>query len=519
MPIHIRRKPSRPKRIYKNLFSDETNLYLIRFLRGKNTAAETAVMSGGRDLQLELAAAVREKCLPLFWSVLLHFFVLLLFALIFMPVIRLEPIDILSGIADVPAVPELPLNPISGVQPQPEPLPPVPEPAQETEIKPQNDNTAPGLNLSGRSWNSRQAMLANGGGNGQSDEAVLAGLRWLVKVQQPDGSWALANTPFVRFPQAAPKSREDTAAATAMALLAFQGYGIAPETENKGMPDEFRRPVQRGWQYLLKQQQENGSFFVPKSAPDNHRFYTHGLCTAALCDLLAMTGGDGKAALREPAQRAVNYCVQYQSVGQGGWRYHADRFSPQSDISVTGWIVFAMKTGQAAGLDVPPQTFRNAAAFLDAMETKNQYRYRAEEPEPRISMTAEALFCRMLLGWRRDNPRLAAGVKLMGQSPPAFDDHYRRDVYYWFFASQTLFHYGGEEWETWNGLLRNQLVKYQDKAGTETGSWNPRLPVRDAWGIQYGRLYTTCLSLYILETYYRYNRLGENGREETADGR
>jgi hypothetical protein len=145
--------------------------------------------------------------------------------------------------------------------------------------------------------------------------------------------------------------------------------------------------------------------------------------------------------------------------------------------------------------------------FLDSMMKSNQYLYREEEPEPRMTMTAEALFCRILLGWKREDQRLAAGVQLITETPPSFTEHYQRDVYYWFFATQTLYHYGGDEWQTWNTVMREELLRWQEKAGAESGSWNPFYPARDTWGVQYGRLYTTCMSLYILEVYYRHIRI------------
>jgi hypothetical protein len=261
---------------------------------------------------------------------------------------------------------------------------------------------------------------------------------------------------------------------------------------------------------LRRQQNADGSFFAEATQNETHRFYTHGLCTIALCELLAMTGDES---LREDAQRAIDYCVQHQSIRPGGWRYLPDRFSEQSDVSVTGWIVLALKSGEAAGLTVPPETYNRVMKFLDSMMVSNQYRYREEEPEPRVSMTAEALLCRILLGWRRSDPRLAAGVKVILNTPPSFTETYKRDVYYWFFATQTLYHYGGNEWQTWNSAMREELLRYQEKEGDESGSWNPNplpgpnRPVRDQWGAQYGRLYTTCMSLYILEVYYRHLRI------------
>jgi len=324
-----------------------------------------------------------------------------------------------------------------------------------------------------------------------------------VKVQQPDGAWHFAGS----FPHSASTRYEDPLAATAMALLAFQGYGVTPDSQHPQLV-EFVRSVRRGWKWLLEQQNFDGSFYSETVRPQNHRFYTHAFCTMALCERLAMTHElENNELLRESAQRAIDYCVQHQSLRGGGWRYLPDRFSDQSDVSVTGWIVLALKSSESAGLTVPAEVYDNVMKFLHEMMKSNQYMYRIEEPEPRMTMTAEALLCRMLLGWRRSDPRLSSGVRLILDTPPSFAEHYRRDVYYWFFATQVLYHYGGNEWRTWESLMWKELLEHQERMGTELGSWHPHKPVRDAWGHLYGRLYTTCMSLYILEVYHRHLRI------------
>lgn len=500
------------RRERRNVFSDETNLFLLRILRGKTDLPDTLrnvtadnVSAVPRDLQLEVAAAIRQRLLPWFWSISLHTLLLFLLALILFQTPHFEPPDVLSGMANIPFPQEVPIHvpPGEGHVPSVDPAETnSPTQAEESNVPMiEPIHSSPGLDFSGRDPHLRAAMPGSGnGGAGKTDEAVLAGLHWLVRVQQPDGAWHFSGS----FAQPASQRREDAVAATAMALCAFQGYGVTPDS-NHPLLIEFARPVRRGWDWLFRQQNPDGGFYTP-SASSTNRFYTHGLCTIALCELLAMTGDE---TLREPAQRGIDYCVRHQSIRRGGWRYLPDRFSEQSDVSVTGWIVLALKSGQAAGLTIPPETYNNVMKFLDSMmldstRGAHQYKYREEEPEPSISMTAEALFCRILLGWQRNDPRLTAGVQLILETPPSFVEHYQRDIYYWFFATQTLYHYGGHEWQTWNSLMREQLLHHQERTGTELGSWHPQRPARDTWGIHYGRLYTTCMSLYILEAYYRH---------------
>ena len=503
---NLQRKRPKVRRERRNVFSDETSLFLLRLLRKETKLPETLgdVPVAARNLQLELAAAIRQRVLPWFWSISLHIVLLLLLASILYQVHRLEPLDVLSvGVANVPSIGEGHRFGLPGVGNgnAPNATDNVPAGLSMEDTTPGATtsrtiaSTSPGLAFGfGHGGNG-----ADGGGGGRADENVIAGLRWLVKVQEPDGTWRFSSR---RFAQPTISKREDTLAATAMALFAFQGFGVTP-TSNHPTLVEFALPVRKGWMWLLRQQNPDGSFFAERSEIETHRFYTHAFCTIVLCERLIMTGDE---TLREPAQRAIDYCLQHQSR-RGGWRYLPDRFNDQSDVSVTGWIVLALKSGQAAGLTVPPETYDDVTRFLDSMQLlSNHYMYREEEPMPRISMTAQASFCRILLGWRRDNPRLAAGVRLILDSPPSLAEHGKRDVYYWFFATQTLYHYGGDEWQIWDSTMRETLVQSQEKEGPDMGSWHPNQPARDAW-FQYGRLYTTCMSLYILEVYYRHLRI------------
>ncbi len=49
--------------------------------------------------------------------------------------------------------------------------------------------------------------------------------------------------------------------------------------------------------------------------------------------------------------------------------------------------------------------------------------------------------------------------------------------------------------------MRSELPEHQVRSGDEVGSWDPQ---GDHWGSVAGRLYTTCLSIYMLEVYYRH---------------
>ena len=80
-------------------------------------------------------------------------------------------------------------------------------------------------------------------------------------------------------------------------------------------------------------------------------------------------------------------------------------------------------------------------------------------------------------------------------------------MYYWYYATQVCHHMEGADWQKWNAVTRQLLPEHQEKRGPEHGSWNPS---GDRWP-QGGRLYVTCLSMYILEVYYRHMPLYQKG--------
>jgi hypothetical protein len=73
-------------------------------------------------------------------------------------------------------------------------------------------------------------------------------------------------------------------------------------------------------------------------------------------------------------------------------------------------------------------------------------------------------------------------------------------MYFNYYATQVLHHWGGEVWTKWNEVMREQLVRTQVHEGHAAGSWAPA----DAHGGQGGRLYMTCMCIMTLEVYYRH---------------
>lgn len=341
----------------------------------------------------------------------------------------------------------------------------------------------------------RAELLEQAGGTTQTEAAVARGLRWLASVQNQDGSWSLAN-----YERHGRKDNPGDAAGTSLALLPFLGAG---QTQEFG---RYKSTVARGLAWLIANQKPNGDLRANFNGQAG--MYAHGQAAIVLCEAFAMTGDEK---LRQPAQLAINFIEQAQH-SRGGWRYQPGE---PGDTSVFGWQLMALQSARAArgGISVSDETLKLADYYLDlASKPRGQsrvpagalYRYLPDDGSFTPAMTAEGLLCRMYLGWTRDNPRLMTGVRwLVEEHLPTAD---KPNLYYWYYGTQVLHHYGGRPWETWNKAVRELLVGSQLKKGKHPGSWEPS---QFEWGAQGERIFVTSLAVCTLEVYYRHLPLFE----------
>jgi hypothetical protein len=164
----------------------------------------------------------------------------------------------------------------------------------------------------------------------------------------------------------------------------------------------------------------------------------------------------------------------------------------------------ALKSAQMAYLRVPHESLRRAGYFLDSVQGEQGAVYGYQRPEGRRpATTAIGLLCRMYLGWDHDHRPLAQGVRILSTlGPSTFKTGMRNNMYYNYYATQAMHHWGGSEWQRWNDVMREYLISTQSTAGHEYGSWY--FDGADHGAPAGGRLYFTALAAMTLEVYYRH---------------
>ena len=369
------------------------------------------------------------------------------------------------------------------------------------------DMTAP---FSGRGVASRAKLVRKEGGTVHSEKAVETGLNWIVRHQRLDGGWSL-NFHGQCQGQGCPQqvALESDAAATGLALLPLLGAGHIHTEKSR-----YQVNVRLGLASLVDHQNANGDLFIGDSVFPRGiaHMYSHAIATMALCEAYGLSKDP---ALREPAQRAIDFICQSQNGDSGGWRYAPGQVG---DTSVFGWQMFALRSARLSGLRLQKNVMKGCRVYLDSAAAdgkKVTYSYMAGRPATPV-MTAEGLLSRQYLGWPRDYPPLVKGASMVAND--LLLESQERNIYYWYYATQLLHNMQNKDWTRWNIKVRDGLVALQTSGdGCDRGSWDPFRPQPDHWASAAGgRLFLTSLSVLTLEVYYRYLPLYQPVDTDTA---
>jgi hypothetical protein len=169
--------------------------------------------------------------------------------------------------------------------------------------------------------------------------------------------------------------------------------------------------------------------------------------------------------------------------------------------------MMALKSGYAAGLNVPDKTIVGIRKGLDSVASRDGafYGYRNPESRFRPATTAIGLLGRIYTGWPNDHAALRRGMsEILAKGPDL------GDMYYTYYATQAMYQYTsgkGPAWLRYNAVMRDRLVTTQARTGHEAGSWK-----QGRYNNRGGRIYSTALAAMCLEIYYRYEPVYQKSR-------
>ena len=363
----------------------------------------------------------------------------------------------------------------------------------------------------GGRFGGRKNLRARGGAG--TEQALKDGLEWLRLHQALDGSWDcddfMSNNSLGRTSEAdMPGESLHDVGMTGLALLAFMGDG------NTTRSGQYKEQVTKGVKWLRENQDPDNGLLGEKIG--HSYMYNHGIATLALTEAYYFSKNP---LLRGTAQKAINYVTTARNP-YGAWRYDSPPIG-DNDTSVTGWMIFALKSAEEGGLKIDSEAYVGAMSWFDEVTDPATGRTGYDtigSPSSRIDgindhfptekgegMTAVALLCRFFLGQDPGKDDIMVkSADLMRKTLPEWDpDGFGCDMYYWYYGSYAMYQMGGKHWKSWNEALKKAILPSQRKDGDFKGSWDPVGP----WGFSGGRVYSTALGVLCLEVYFRYAKV------------
>ncbi len=294
------------------------------------------------------------------------------------------------------------------------------------------------------------------------------------------------------------------AGTTGLSLMAFVGADCVPKdyTSNITKAVEFIKSQYHpssGYEVGSQKQAREGGL-IGRANP----MYEHGIATLALAETLVETNDLTLEPIIEDAieliLRAQNTenkpeflrgPIMPDSKDYGGWRYNPD--SVDSDLSVSGWPILALKAVINAGFTVPEWSIQKAVHFLGACydERDGSFGYMGEGSGNSCVRAGIGALCLQLIGNKND-PRIPPALRFMQNDPPVWnkeDPGNGYPFYYWYYGTRAMVNEGGEDWRIWKDWMCRLLVDHQNNDGSWSGNQSEEnMPI-----------YTTALGALMLE--------------------
>jgi len=301
------------------------------------------------------------------------------------------------------------------------------------------------------------------------NKALTKALDGLARTQLKEGEWS---------------SNVSAIGISGLALMAFLGA----ECIQKDYIQNIKAAVNfLKSKYLPSSNYESGSkeraYYGGLIASAYSTMYEHAIATLALIEAIV---NDNDLNLEPMIEDALQLILRVQNTEHkpvllggpindqsdyyGGWRYDPD--STESDMSVSGWQILALKGALSAGFEIPEWSLSNAAHFLRACYDKDEqaFTYQPGGGGVGCARTGIGALGLQLCGYP-DDPFIPPALRFMQNNPPLWAIEEPGEgwpFYYWYYGTRAMLKAGGEDWRIWKTWMCRLLVDNQN----DDGSWD-----------------------------------------------
>jgi prenyltransferase/squalene oxidase-like repeat protein len=310
----------------------------------------------------------------------------------------------------------------------------------------------------------------------RASRAVDRALEYLRSSQDPDGSWI--------------SGYGKSTGVVSLAAMAFLARGHVPGRGKYG--ETLDRAV--GW---VVQQSRDG-FIVRDTS--HGPMYCHAISTLMLGEVLGMVNEERKGfeSLARVHQAAVSTILRAQAVSKdstaaGGWRYNVN--SNDSDISVSGWTLLALRAAQDCGVAVPRKNIDQAVAYIKrCAHPLGGFGYQPGG-DPNLARSGTGVLALQICG-DFNSPEALRGGEYILKTPLVWQGPFF--YYAVYYCSQGMYQLGGPPWESFRDKVETVLLAHQNS----DGSWPA--PPNETHEHQAGPAYMTAIAVLALSVEFKY---------------
>ena len=341
------------------------------------------------------------------------------------------------------------------------------------------------------------------GGVAESEDAVEAALQYLVDTQNEDGSWSKGND-------------ISRVSLTSLSVIAFLGRCETPVSVNLG----YRNCVQKALDFLVNKAVEYEGDIVNNGPHVHESAYVQAVMAYALCEsytFCSQINYTGVEGLESAVKYSVNAIIEGQNEN-GGWvyEYGENGNNPdESDSSIVGWSMQALKAAQLTGLrweNMNEAIMKGKEVLLQHQQEDGTISYRLHRNSSRKSLGLTMAGVLVFQQHKGDKKAIRKGLDYFVKNVPKLD--YKAggsvaNIYDHYYASQVMVNTGGRYWEHYRDLYLQPTLANQNPDGSFQIPNSPVLMGSFDKGIK-GRVYTTTMSILMLEVFYRFLPTNQN---------